>query len=43
MEIEHVGAGKYDQLVDLKLINTKDCDEEIAQYIYTNFMAALKN
>ncbi len=43
LEIEHAGAGKYDQFVDLKLINKKDCDEEIAQYIYTNFMAALKN
>lgn len=40
-EIDNLAAGLYDKLFDLKIINQKDHDKEIAQHIYQEFILHL--
>jgi guanylate kinase len=42
-EINNLIAGNYDKLCDLKIINKKDCDQEIARTIYQEFLASLSH
>jgi guanylate kinase len=41
-EIENYFSGKYDEFVDLKIINNRGKDYEIAQHIYTKYKDSLK-
>jgi len=42
-EINDCISGKYDKLLDLKLVNQKDCDKEIAKSIYLRFLSSLND
>lgn len=42
-ELQNYLDGKYDNFIDLKVINTKDCDKETAQFIYDQFIANIRN
>ncbi len=42
LEIENLLSGKYDSQIDLRIINKKGHDLEIAQEIYQNFLQSLE-
>lgn len=42
-EMHNLATGKYDNLVDLKLVNKVGCDKEIARCIYKKFLDSLKD
>lgn len=41
-EIDNLLSGKYDRLVDLRIVNAKGHDLEVAEEIYLNFLKSLE-